>query len=222
MNGSFGRNANIVSASMQCPSCANDVDAGARFCPQCGVRLSRVCPMCGTEAAATATACEGCGAHFSAGSEVTVAPPVAKPPASDSQAESVMPLRIGADPEPERRQTTLMFCDLVGSTALSASLDPEDLRDVLRGFREAAGAVVSRHEGFVASYMGDGILVFFGYPQAHEDDAERAVRAGLDMAAAVQALRTLPGSASNVGSGSPPESWLSVTSSAPVGLARKR
>ena len=79
----------------------------------------------------------------------------------------------------ERRQLTVMFCDLVGSTAIAEKLDPEDLRTVIRTFQETCVAAVKRFEGFVAKYLGDGILIYFGYPQAHEDDAERAVRAGL-------------------------------------------
>jgi class 3 adenylate cyclase len=79
----------------------------------------------------------------------------------------------------ERRQLTVMFCDLVGSTALSARLDPEDLRDVIGAYHTCVAEVVGRFEGFVAKYMGDGVLVYFGYPQAHEEDTERAVRAAL-------------------------------------------
>ena len=97
------------------------------------------------------------------------------------------------EPEPqpaeaERRQLTVMFCDLVGSTALSARLDPEDMREVLRAYQDACAAVVMRYEGFVAKYMGDGVLVYFGYPQAHEDDAERAINAGLGIVEAVKGL----------------------------------
>ncbi len=91
--------------------------------------------------------------------------------------------------EAERRQLTVMFCDLVGSTALSARLDPEDMRDVLRVYQDVCAAVVRRYEGFVAKYMGDGILVYFGYPQAHEDDAERAINAGLGIVEAVRELK---------------------------------
>ena len=72
-----------------------------------------------------------------------------------------------------------MFCDLVGSTALSTRLDPEDLRDVIAAYHKCAAAVVARFRGFVAKYMGDGVLVYFGYPEAHEADAANAVRAGL-------------------------------------------
>ena len=90
----------------------------------------------------------------------------------------------------ERRQLTVMFCDLVGSTALSVRFDPEELREEIRAYQNAVSGVVARYDGFVAKYMGDGVLAYFGYPRAHEDDAERAVRAGLEIAAAVPRLET--------------------------------
>ena len=89
----------------------------------------------------------------------------------------------------ERRQVTVMFSDLVGSTALSARMDPEDLREVISAYQKCVAETVGRFGGYVAKYMGDGVLVYFGYPQAHEDDAERAVRAGLELIAAVSALK---------------------------------
>jgi class 3 adenylate cyclase len=90
----------------------------------------------------------------------------------------------------ERRQVTVVFSDLVGSTALSARMDPEDLREVISAYQKCVAETVQRFGGFVAKYMGDGVLVYFGYPQAHEDDAERAVRAGLELVATVGALKT--------------------------------
>src|ERR1700726_3258862 len=90
----------------------------------------------------------------------------------------------------ERRQVTVMFSDLVGSTALSARMDPEDLREVISAYQKCVAETVRRCGGFVAKYMGDGVLIYFGYPQAHEDDAERAVRAGLQLIAAVTALKS--------------------------------
>ena len=90
----------------------------------------------------------------------------------------------------ERRQVTVMFSDLVGSTALSARMDPEDLREVISAYQKCVAATVQRFGGFVAKYMGDGVLIYFGYPQAHEDDAERAVRAGLELVATVSGLKT--------------------------------
>ncbi|WP_420964580.1 AAA family ATPase [Bradyrhizobium sp. B120] len=99
-----------------------------------------------------------------------------------------------AEPSPrdaaERRQLTVMFCDLVGSTALSARLDPEDMREVMRSYQDACSGVIARYEGFVAKFLGDGIVAYFGYPLAHEDDAERAVRAGLEIVAVLAGLET--------------------------------
>jgi class 3 adenylate cyclase len=93
------------------------------------------------------------------------------------------PVLTAAKPQDtaERRQVTVMFCDLVGSTALSARMDPEDLREVISAYQKCVAETVRRFGGYVAKYMGDGVLVYFGYPQAHEDDAERAVRAGLEL-----------------------------------------
>jgi class 3 adenylate cyclase len=103
-----------------------------------------------------------------------------KPPPSLQQSD--------AQSSAERRQLTVMFCDLVGSTALSGRLDPEDLREVIAAYHAAVADVVRSFDGFVAKYMGDGVLVYLGYPQAHEDDAERAVRAGLGLVEAVGRL----------------------------------
>src|SRR5690349_16881765 len=88
----------------------------------------------------------------------------------------------------ERRNLTVLFCDIVGSSALSTQFDPEDLREVLRAFQAACGDAIRRYEGHVARYMGDGILAYFGFPVAHEDDAERAVNAALRMIETIPAL----------------------------------
>jgi class 3 adenylate cyclase len=100
----------------------------------------------------------------------------------------VAPAAVAAAPEAERRQLTVMFCDLVGSTALSTGMDPEDLRDVIASYQSRCSAAIRHYDGFVAKYMGDGILVYFGYPRAHEDEAERSVRAGLDIVDAMAEL----------------------------------
>jgi class 3 adenylate cyclase/predicted ATPase len=106
------------------------------------------------------------------------------PPATDANERpaGVAPTRA------ERRQLTVMFCDLVGSTALSTQFDPEDLRDVLAAYHHAVAAAIAESDGFIARYMGDGVLVYFGFPRAHEDDAERAVRAGLRAVDAVSCI----------------------------------
>ncbi len=94
------------------------------------------------------------------------------------------------DAAAERRQLTVMFCDLVGSTTLSGRLDPEDLREVVRAYQETAADVIQRYEGYIAQYLGDGLLVYFGYPQAHEGDAQRAVHTGLGIIAAMESLNS--------------------------------
>ena len=101
-------------------------------------------------------------------------PPTTAESAASATSAPISPPTIDA----ERRQLTVMFCDLVGSTALSTRFDPEDLRDVIGAYHRCVADTVARFGGFVAKYMGDGVLIYFGYPQAHEDDAERAVRPG--------------------------------------------
>jgi class 3 adenylate cyclase len=113
-------------------------------------------------------------------------------PAPDQVAAAAIPAAAPAA-EAERRQLTVMFCDLVGSTALSARLDPEDMRAVIGAYHRCVAAVIERTGGFVAKYMGDGVLAYFGYPRADEHDAERAIRAGLQMIEAVAALDTAAG-----------------------------
>jgi class 3 adenylate cyclase len=113
----------------------------------------------------------------------------AKAPSADA---ATTPSAASVSPEDraERRQVTVMFSDLVGSTALSARMDPEDLREVISAYQKCVAETVQSFGGFVAKFMGDGVLIYFGYPQAHEDDAERAVRAGLELVAAVGDLKT--------------------------------
>ena len=119
------------------------------------------------------------------------------PAAAPALSSPVAPAALAAAPEAERRQLTVMFCDLVGSTALSTGMDPEDLRDVIASYQSRCSAAIRHYDGFVAKYMGDGILVYFGYPRAHEDEAERSVRAGLDIVDAMAelnaAIRRPPG-----------------------------
>ena len=110
-----------------------------------------------------------------------------KTPSVDTTTASGRPSAVPED-RAERRQVTLMFSDLVGSTALWARMDPEDLREVISAYQKSVAETVQRFGGFVAKYMGDGVLVYFGYPQAHEDDAERAARAGLELVAGRRGL----------------------------------
>ena len=136
------------------------------------------------------------------GCALPVTSPPISPPASgalqtverqDSVADRATPqagpragLRV---PEAERRQLTVLFCDLVDSTVLAGQLDPEDFREVVRAYQATCADVIQRFDGHIAQYLGDGLLIYFGYPQAHEDDALRAVRAGLGMVEAMDTLR---------------------------------
>jgi len=129
------------------------------------------CATCGFSNPVDFRFCGGCGASLARST-------------SPAPAAGVAPLRAA----PERRQLTVLFCDLVGSTRLAGRLEPEELRDVIRLYQSVATSVIKRFDGTVSRYMGDGILALFGYPRAHEDDAERAVRSGLDIVDAMAAL----------------------------------
>jgi class 3 adenylate cyclase/tetratricopeptide (TPR) repeat protein len=128
----------------------------------------------------------------------TTTPPTPTPasPGLPRAPQAVHPPQTAASPatspphEAERRQLTILFCDLVGSTALSAQLDPEDLREVVRAYQRTCAEVIQRFDGHIAQYLGDGLLVYFGYPQAHEDDAQRAVRTGMGMVEAIDTLNS--------------------------------
>jgi class 3 adenylate cyclase len=144
--------------------------ATRRFCAECGAALPAPCANCGFTNEPAAKFCGGCGKPIETGSRAL---PIA--PSPEHRVEGA-----------ERRQLSVMFCDLVGSTALSARLDPEELREMISAYHHCVAEAVRRYDGFVAKYMGDGVLAYFGYPRAHEDDAERAVRAGLDIVAEVR------------------------------------
>src|SRR5262245_40007940 len=118
-----------------------------------------------------------------------VAPQPAQPPQQPSAQQQPSP-QAAPPPEAERRQLTVMFCDLVDSTKLSSQLDPEEYRNVVRAYQQVCTEVIQRYDGHIAQLLGDGLLIYFGYPQAHEDDAQRAVRVGLGMRAAMRDLNT--------------------------------
>jgi class 3 adenylate cyclase len=158
---------------MICPHCGAKVANNKKFCGDCGWPLPWRCGVCSSENPPGKRFCGDCGA------EVTGRP--------------VDQRQSAGAPMGERRQLTVLFTDLVGSTALSARFDPEDLRELITSYHHTVTGIVARFGGFVARYMGDGVLVYFGYPQANEDDAERAVRAGLTIVEAVGHLSTIAG-----------------------------
>ncbi len=138
---------------MTCSVCDHENRDGARFCEACGERLPQRCEGCGNRLRDGAAFCDGCG----------------RPVAAELSARA------------ERRQLTVMFCDLVGSTQLAQGLDPEDLREVVGRYHREASKTVERYGGHVAQFLGDGLLAYFGYPHASENDGERSVRAALDI-----------------------------------------
>jgi class 3 adenylate cyclase/tetratricopeptide (TPR) repeat protein len=154
-----------------CESCSHKNRTSARFCAACGSSLEKQCPKCMKVLSATANYCDGCGTKIK--DEATLQ--------SSESTEST-------DATLERRQMTVMFCDLRDSTHLSEQLDPEDLRLVLRLYQDSCTSVIQKYGGYVSRYMGDGILALFGYPNAHEDDAYRAVRASLDIVGEITSL----------------------------------
>jgi class 3 adenylate cyclase/predicted ATPase len=160
---------------MKCPLCHWEQHALGKFCDMCGAPLTIVyCPACNEPNRLNARFCASCGNPLI---------PDSAHPVDNSSTLS----RHQAEPA-ERRLLTVLFCDLVGSTALSVDLDPEDLREVIGTYNRRCAEVITAAGGYVSRYMGDGILAYFGYPQAHEDDPERAIRAGLELARAVSRL----------------------------------
>ncbi len=171
---------------MSCAKCGAENSGGRRFCGDCGAPLENRCSQCGAENPAGKRFCGDCGAPLAAsgGSEQSPGPlaPTAEirtPTAKNDAVNSV---------DGERRHLTVLFSDLVGSTEIAAHLDAEDWREIAAQYQRTAAAAVTRFGGHVAKYLGDGLMVYFGWPQAHEDDAERAVRAGLAMVDEVAAL----------------------------------
>ncbi|WP_309892627.1 adenylate/guanylate cyclase domain-containing protein [Archangium sp.] len=148
---------------MNCSRCESEIADGLKYCTECGAAVAAPCSQCGFKSPPRSKFCGQCGT-------------------------SLGPLSVVRSVEAERRQLSVLFCDLVGSTAFSEKLDPEDLHEVLQEYHSASTEVIRRFEGYVAQYLGDGLLVYFGYPMAHEDEARRAVSAGLGILQAMARL----------------------------------
>src|SRR4030095_13258726 len=175
---------------MQCHQCQCENRAGRRFCAECGAPLPLACLACGFTNELGEKFCAGCATPLAAPA-VQPAQTAQHPAPSAVHRHQEAPAPVTrSTPEAERRQLTVLFCDLVDSTVLSSQLDPEELREVVRAYQDTCAKVIARFDGHIAQYLGDGLLVYFGYPLAHEDDAQRAVRAGLGMLAALGQLTT--------------------------------
>src|SRR6266852_4976929 len=147
---------------MRCSKCGTDNAAGSRFCNQCATPLGKPCPKCAHENISEAKFCAQCAAPLDVTELIRV------------EAEQRDTGLTG-----ERRHLTVLFCDLAGSTAIAAQLDPEEWRETVSSYHRAAAEAITRFGGHVAKYLGDGVMAFFGYPEAHDNDGERAARAGL-------------------------------------------
>lgn len=170
-----------------------------KFCGKCATPLSPRCPECGFENPLGFAFCGQCGGPLT--TQPTVQSKHAKskaksaPKSTTRKKRSQTKRQVAEEPRPvaseaERRQLTVMFCDLVDSTTLSAQLDPEEWREVVRAYQQTSADVIERFDGHIAQYLGDGLLVYFGYPAAHEDDATRAVRVGLELVEAIRGWRS--------------------------------
>src|SRR5207245_598583 len=167
---------------MQCRQCRHDVPADAQFCPECGARLAVACPECGTDNGPGYKFCKKCGRALASGA----APE--KDPARFASPQSYTPRHLAEKIltsknalEGERKQVTVLFCDIANSTELAHRLGAEPMHEVLERFFELALAEVHRYEGTINQFLGDGFMALFGAPIAHESDARRAVLAALSV-----------------------------------------
>ncbi len=166
---------------MQCRQCNFDNAEGAKFCTECGIAFADRCSKCGKENAFGAKFCGECGNALKV--EIAVSPR-----GGLQTAHAPAPFEPARTADGERRHLTVLFCDLVGSTEIAARLDPEDWHEIGAEYQRTAAAAVARFGGHVAKYLGDGLVVYFGYPKAMEDASERGVRAGLAMVEAMAKL----------------------------------
>ena len=157
---------------MICPSCGAENRPGSKFCSQCGAAMARTCAACATPLRPDARFCDECGTPVSG--EPRTATPVPSPGAPAQETATA-----------ERRLVSIMFADLVGFTALSENRDAKEVRELLTRYFETCRAVVARYGGIVEKFIGDAVMAVWGAPLAHEDDAERAVRAALELVEAV-------------------------------------
>ena len=170
---------------MRCTACSAESLDGMQFCEECGSPLSPRCPACGAEISPGKRFCGHCGAHLGT---TTAAPRSAAPGAlPDAAEESGVQSPRASELTTELRHVSVLFCDLVGFTPLAESRDPEEVRDLLSGYFDLARAIVTRYGGVVEKFIGDAVMAVWGAPTAKEDDAERAVRAGLELVSAVAA-----------------------------------
>ena len=162
---------------MLCAKCNYDNPADAQFCMKCGAKIEHRCAACNTENPGDANFCRKCGAALRASAPVK---------------DQTSTVELVAGVEGERRHLTVLFCDLVGSTEIASHLDPEEWRGIIGEYHRAATQAIRRFGGHVAQYLGDGVMAYFGWPEAHDNDAERAARTGLAILDAISKLNEHP------------------------------
>jgi class 3 adenylate cyclase/tetratricopeptide (TPR) repeat protein len=183
---------------MNCPTCGTLNEPGRKFCGECGTRLAAVCPSCGTPNVAGTKFCGECGTPMAGGTSAAgpatggavggvAGGVIGAPPHPGAAPETPAPA-AGAVPVAERRLVSILFADLVGFTTLSEGRDPEEVRELLSRYFDAAREQIGRYGGTVEKFIGDAVMAVWGAPTAHEDDAERAVRAALEVVDAVRGL----------------------------------
>ena len=174
---------------MSCPNCGSFNEPGRKFCGECGTKLALVCPNCGTPNTAGTKFCGECGTPMAGAA--AAAPIVGALGAAAASASAGLGAAAGdatATPIAERRLVSILFADLVGFTSLSEGRDPEEVRELLSRYFDAAREQIRRYGGTVEKFIGDAVMAVWGAPTAHEDDAERAVRAALEVVDAVRLL----------------------------------
>jgi hypothetical protein len=161
---------------MRCSRCGSDNREERRSCRSCGSQLATVCPKCGAGNEADEDFCGECGAALD--NPVRMKAAVAAPRLTPASGE--------------RRHLTVLFCDLVNSTSISSQLDPEEWREIVADYHRAASQAIERFGGYVAQYLGDSVMAYFGWPEAHDNDGERAARAGLTILESISQLNEKP------------------------------
>src|SRR6266851_5873427 len=159
---------------MRCSKCSTTNPPDSNFCAQCGNALVRICLKCGAQCPPASNFCNKCGASL------------------DSAVIGAAAEQRPHEPDGERRHLTVLFCDLVNSTSIAAQLDPEEWRAIIADYHRAASQAVERFGGYVAQYLGDGMMAYFGWPEARDNEAEGAVRAGLAILDAMTNLNEHP------------------------------
>src|SRR5437879_4716809 len=167
---------------MRCQNCSAENPEGAKFCSECASPMVAKCPRCGANNKPGAKFCNDCGAPLNASA----------PAAAAVDSRQDIKQGIKDDIAGERRHLTVLFCDLVGSTEIASHLDPEQWREIVGEYHRAAAQAIERFGGHVAQFLGDGVMAYFGWPEAHDNDAERAARAGLAILDAISKLNERP------------------------------